>query len=171
MVMTWRRAYRKAGIMVTARASGTLEGTPSDLLVPAALWGFACSLRRKHGEWRDVVNYLLNTHRTRVLAGAHQLTHRRFHYQQCGLSLRRVSYVPYSSAYVQLRMLSFAARVSMCALFTQMLLWELDDKPPPAELTNFRGVPIEFETRWLWGPGTLEIFAHIQMPAQRDGPG
>lgn len=145
------------------------DRVPADLLIPAALLRYALSLKNNKGEWRDVVAHLVRRHRGRVLQLADSGSNLRFHYQAEGLDLRRVCYIPYRDMIAELRMLSFASRISMCALVVLMLEWEQEGEGSP-ELEIFIGTPAKMASAWARQGALLIIAASIQMSCAPDPP-
>lgn len=168
--MSWKRAYRKAKIDRTLRVERVADAVPADLLIPARLMPYALHLKNCRGEWRDLVASLVTRHRARVLQLADGAGNLRFRYQDDGLSLRRVCYVPYRDMTAELRMLSFASRVSMCALIVLMLEWEKQGEGN-AELESFIGSTRNFESAWSKTGPILIVSAAIQMSCSPDPPG
>ena len=167
--MTWKRAYRKAMIDTTLQVERTADSVPADLLLPARILQYARSLKNNKGEWRDLVVYLVNRHRARVLQLANDAKNLRFRYQDEGQDLRRVSYVPYRDMIAELRMLSFASRISMCALIVLMLEWEQQGEGS-LELSVFIGTTIKMESGWSKAGAILIISAAIQMSCALEPP-
>lgn len=128
----------------------------ADLLLPRQLVGFASALRDQHGEWRDVTAYLVRRFGSRVIRHAGKARNLRFRYQEDGLHLHRVSYMPYTNVLAELRMLSYTARVSMCALIVMMLEWEKE----AADRRENSVVPMKFTAVWsIMGTGlTVSAF-------------
>lgn len=87
-----------------------------------------------------------------------------FKYQADGLNLQRISYLPYRDNLAELRMLSYAARVSMCALVVMMLEWEREacGKKPV--------VTISFSAAWTLSAKSLVVTAQIRTRAGRPPP-
>lgn len=160
--MTWKRAYRKAMVDRNLRVDRIRDQVPADLLIPARLLPHALRLKTSTGEWRDVVAYLVGRHRGRVLQLAEGAGNLRFRYQGEGLKLRRICYVPYRDMIAELRMLSFASRVSMCALVVLMLEWEQEGDGSP-EVGIFIGTTRRIESGWTKEGTILIIAASIQM--------
>lgn len=168
--MTWRRAYRKVMIDRTLRVERVPAPAPADLLIPARLMPYALHLKNCRGEWRDLVVSLVTRHRARVLQLADGAGNLRFRYQDDGLCLKRICYVPYRDMIAELRMLSFASRVSMCALIVLMLEWEKQGEGN-AELESFIGSTRDFESAWRKTGPILIVSAAIQMSSAPDPPG
>lgn len=138
------------------------DGVPADLLIPAAMLRYALHLKDRTGEWRDLVAHLVSRHRARVLQLADNAQNLRFRYQGEGLNLRRVCYIPYRDTIAELRMLSFASRISMCALIVLMIEWERKGDED-SELSIFIGTTQKIESGWSMGGSILTITSSIQM--------
>lgn len=145
------------------------DRVPTDLLIPGGLLRYAVLLKEQKGEWRDLVAYLVSRHRGRVLQLADSGGNLRFRYQAEGLHLRRVCYIPYRDMIAELRMLSFASRISMCALVVLMIEWEREGKGSP-ELEVFIGTTAKSESSWAKEGTILVITASIQMACAPDPP-
>lgn len=167
--MSWKRAYRKVMVDSRVPVDRIPDRVPADLLIPASILPFFIRLRYNTGEWRDVIAYLVSRHRGRVLELADRASNLRFHYQDAGLKLHRICYVPYRDVIAELRMLSFASRISMCALIVLMLEWEKAGEDSP-ELGVFIGTTKKMESAWRKEGTFLIITAEIQMPCTPDPP-
>lgn len=154
----------------TLRVERVPARAPADLLIPARLMPYALHLKNCRGEWRDLVVSLVTRHRARVLQLADGAGNLRFRYQDDGLCLKRICYVPYRDMIAELRMLSFASRVSMCALIVLMLEWEKQGEGN-AELESFIGITRDFESAWSKTGPILIVSAAIQMSSAPDPPG
>lgn len=167
--MAWKRAYKKVMIDRRLRVERVMDPIPSDLLIPARLVQYSLYLKKSTGEWRDLVAYLIGRHRARVLQLADNAGNLRFRYQDDGLRLKRICYMPYRDTIAELRMLSFASRVSMCALIVLMIEWEQEGEDN-AELDVFIGTTRNMESVWSKAGSILTISAAIQMPLAPDPP-
>lgn len=145
------------------------DRVPADLLIPARILHHAHRLKGSTGEWRDMVAYLVSRHRGRVLQLADHARNLRFRYQEEGLNLYRVSYLPYRDILAELRMLSFASRISMCALVVLMIEWELEGKGSP-QLDIFIGTTRKIVSAWTMEGAILIVTASIQMSCAPDPP-
>lgn len=135
--------------------------TPSDLLIPAGLMPRALRLKSRRGQWRDVIAYLIQRHREAILRLAGEKRNLRFQYQVDGLDLQRVCYVPYKESLAELRLLSFASRISMCALVVLMLTWEWADRGENPV------VPISFAAEWELTCHVLTVASVVRKPKTR----
>lgn len=140
-------------------ASRRAHRTPADLLLPGHIVRFAKRASIQHGEWRDLVEYLVRRYRGRVLRLSSRNANLPFRYQPEGLGLHRVSYVPYASIRAELRMLSYAVRISMCALVVMMLEWERESESGGKRKNAV--VPMDFQSCWHLAANTLIIQARL----------
>lgn len=155
---TARRAVMRRGIV----AGRSVDRAPAELLLPEYIVLYATALTKRHGEWRDLIVFLVQRYRSRVLSVAHRAENLRFTYQSDGLNLRRVSYLPYRDMRAELRMLSYAARISMCALVVMMLEWERESEARGAEVHE---VTMSFQSSWRLKGGFLTVSAEIRLHA------
>lgn len=153
----------------TLRVERSPDPVPADLLLPARIVQYAVRLKKRQGEWRDLIVYLTDRHRARVLQLADAAVNVRFRYQVSGQGLLRICYVPYRDMVVELRMLSFASRMSMCALVVLMLEWEQQGEGSP-ELDRFIGSAQNLESAWRKAGSILVISAALQMSCTPDPP-
>lgn len=149
-------------------ATRCVDRTATDILLPERIVRYAIRLSLRYGEWRDLIRYLVWRHRKRILDLAKEGKHLGFCYQSGGLSLKRVSYLPYVDTRAELRMLSYAARISMCALVVLMLEWERESADHSVKVP---GVPMDLESGWHLAGGLLIIKARIHARATHPPPG
>lgn len=167
--MNKKDAYSVAELDISLRLERMRDRVPADLLIPADLLQYACLLKKRKGEWRDVVAYLVSRHCWRVLQAGQKAANIRFRYQNNGLKLHRICYAPYRDGIAELRMLSYAARISMCALIVLMLEWE---QSAEGELDRdiFIGTTWDMHGSWVKEEGILIIRASIQQPSTHHPP-
>lgn len=134
---------------------------PADLLIPACLLHYARSLKHNRGQWRDLIVFLIARHRSRVLELAEAAENLRFRHQDDGLRLHRICYLPYRDTMVELRMLSLACRMSMCALVVLMLQWEQQGEES-ANPGHSIGITRKMAVFWIKTEPVLTISAEIQ---------
>lgn len=161
--MTWKCNRLGATALQEIVLDRTVDRVPADLLLPDAIFRRTLRLMVVHGSWRDLVRYLMSRYSQRALERNHDATRLRFLYQEPDQELHRICYLSFRDIQAELRMLSFATRMSMCALVVQMLLWEL------ADLANARsggfvpaGVPIAKRSIWVVTGHRLIISGSIQ---------
>lgn len=145
---------------------GMVHTTSTDLLVPEHLLAFALKISNHHGRWRDLIAHLLFRYRLRILRMATEGKNLRFRYQCDGLLLHRLSYLPYSATHAELRMLSYATRISMCALVVLMIEWEQEASREKEDNV----VTMEFQCCWRLTASALSVRAAIQQETQHPPP-
>lgn len=158
---------RKESVERRLSISRRVDRTSADLLVPANLLPFAMRSRKRFGHWRDLIAYLVCRYRSRLLRLSERQANLCFLYQSEGLNLQRVSYLPYLDTRVELRIFSFAARVSMCALVVLMLQWE---KEAESQQSDIFGVTIHVQTTWSLRGDWLNVVAGFRLISPRPPP-
>lgn len=166
-IMTRDHAARRVTVSQILPVERTTDSA-ADLLIPAGLLPYAFRLKCIRGEWRDLIVYLVSRHRARMLFLAGHANNLRFRYQEPGLDLHRISYIPYSDMIAELRMLSFACRMSMCAIVVLMLLWE-QQRENTSNPGSFIGTPLSLESAWN-KTGALLIITATIIPIQTHDP-
>lgn len=136
-----------------------VDRAPADLLIPEHMARYAFRLCARHGHWRNLVDYCVHRYRARIVKLGRNSAHLAFKYQSEGLRLQRVSYLPYTKTRAELRMLSFAVRMSMCALVVLMLEWE---QAAEGGKTKNPGVTMKFEVRWRVQGDSLTVFTLLR---------